>query len=80
MPLIFPMVGICIYAAFLLLNTWLFLPAFINALLNFWTLGILWNRRNEPPPGLIGNIVSAGAMLTSAAGLILLGAAFLVHP
>jgi len=79
-PLIFPMVGICIYAAFLLLNTWLFLPAFINALLNFWTLGILWNRRNEPPPGRIGSIVSAGTMLTSAAGLILLGAAFFVHP
>lgn len=79
MPLLLPIIGMSVLAAYLLRGTWLFIPALINAVLNFWSLGIQWNYGSEPPPGVVGNIASAVSMLTSAAGLILLVVAWFVR-
>lgn len=78
MPLLVPIIGISVLAAYLLRSTWLFVPAIINAIANFWSLGILWNYRGEPISGNYERVVGGIAELTSLAGVILLIASFFV--
>ena len=79
MPLLTAFIGVSAIAAYLLRHTWLFVPALINVVANFWSLGILWNYRGAPVSGNYERIVGAISMLTSAVGIILLVVSFFVH-
>ncbi len=73
------LIAISALAAYFLRGTRLFILAVVNAGLNFWSLGILWNYRGAPPSGIYEGIVSSISFLTSVLGLILLIAAFLMR-
>jgi hypothetical protein len=79
MPLLAAFIGISAIAAYLLRHTWLFIPALINAITNFWSLGILWNYRGAQVSGNYETIVATVSILTSAVGIILLFVSFFVH-
>lgn len=79
MPLLIPIVGIFVFAAYLLRSTWLFVPAVINAIANFWSLGILWNYRGAPVSGNYERVVGGVSMLTSLIGIVVLITSFLVR-
>ena len=79
MPLLIPIVGISVLAAYLLRSTWLFVPAHINAIANFWSLGVLWNYRGAPVSGNYERVVGGVSMLTSLVGIVLLITSFFVR-
>jgi hypothetical protein len=79
MPLLIPIIGISVLAAYLLRSTWLFIPAVINAIANFWSLGVLWNYRGAPVSGNYERVVGGVSMLTSLVGVILLITSFFVR-
>jgi hypothetical protein len=79
MPLLFVFIGVSMLAAFLLRHTWLFVPGLLNAIANFWTLGILWSYRDFPVSGNYELMLSAISMLTSALGIVLLVVSFFVN-
>jgi len=79
MPLLTAFIGVSVIAAYLLRDTWLFIPAVTNAIANGWSLGILWNYRGAPVSGNYQRIVGAISMATSALGIILLVVSFFMH-
>ena len=79
MPLLIPIIGISVLAAYLLRSTWLFAPAVINAVANFWSLGVLWNSRGAPVSGNYERVVSGVSMLTSLVAIVLLIPSFFVR-
>jgi len=68
--------GICIFAAYRLHGTYLFIPSIINAIANFWGLGILHNYRDDPETPRIPGCIH---ILTSVGGLVLLIISFFLH-
>jgi hypothetical protein len=79
MPLLFAFIGVSMLAAFLLRHTSLFVPGLLNAIANFWTLGILWSYRDFLVSGNYELVLSAISMLTSALGIVLLVVSFFVN-
>ena len=79
MPLLIPIIGISALAAYLLRSTWLFVPAVINAIANFWSLGVLWNYRGAPVSGNYERVVGGVSILTSLVGITLLISSFFVR-
>ena len=78
MPLLMPLIAICVIATYFLRTTWLFVPALINALANLWSLGVLWNFRGQPVSGNYERVVGAISMLTSLIGVVLLISSFFI--
>jgi hypothetical protein len=72
MPLLIPIIGISVLAAYLLRSTGLFVPAIVNAIANFWSLGVLWNYRGKPVSGNYERVVGGVAMLTSVLAVVFL--------
>ena len=79
MPLLIPIAVISVLATYLLRSTWLFVPAVINAIANFWSLGVLWNYRGAPVSGNYERVVGGVSMLTSLIGIVLLITWFFVR-
>ena len=59
-------------ATYMLWGTWLRVPALVNLILTFWSLGVLSNYRGAPVSGSYERIVGALSMITSVVSVGLL--------
>lgn len=67
------LIVISAFAAYRLYGSGLFIVALINALANFWSLGVMVNFRGEAwPQNNYDRFVGAVAILTTIAGIVLL--------
>ncbi len=76
--LLIPLIVISVLATYLLRHTSLFIPALINAVLNFWSLRVQQHYAGTPVSSNYERVIGAVSMLTSALSLILLVTAFFV--